>query len=124
MPTIQTKRAYEPYSRSDGYRVLVDRLWPRGLTKSKAHINKWMQDIAPSTEARKTYGHDPRKWSQFRAQYRAELRRAQGKEAIKKLREMAKGHSTITLVFAAKDVKHSNATVLASVLRRGKKKSS
>jgi uncharacterized protein YeaO (DUF488 family) len=118
MSRVQMKRVYDPYSREDGYRVLVDRLWPRGLKKTKAHVSRWMKDIAPSTELRKAYGHDPKKWATFRRGYRAELRRGPGREALKELLRTIKSRPRVTLVFAARDTRHSNAVVLMSAVRR------
>lgn len=106
---IQIKRAYEPAAPSDGFRILVDRLWPRGLSKAKAHIDLWLKEIAPSPELRMWFGHDPAKWKEFRSRYLAELR---GKgEEIDQIREKARD-GTVTLVYAAKDEQHNDAVVL------------
>src|SRR3954468_23813291 len=100
---IRLKRAYERPSRSDGERVLVERLWPRGLTKARAAIDLWLKDVAPSPELRKWFGHDPAKWEQFQRRYRKEL---QGrKEAVADLRRLAR-KGTVTLVYAARDEEH------------------
>lgn len=112
---IAIKRAYEPPEQADGKRVLVDRLWPRGLSKERARIDLWLKDLAPSNELRKWYGHDPEKFEEFRRRYEAELSNAQ--EALQQLREMAR-HEQVTLVFAAHDAKHSNAAVLLDVLKQ------
>src|SRR6185312_7986656 len=100
MATIQLKRVYEKPSRKDGLRILVDRLWPRGLTKERAAINLWLKDVAPSTELRKWFGHDPTRWKQFQIRYRKELR--EKKEALQDLRRQTKGH-TVTLAYGARD---------------------
>ena len=112
--TVALKRAYEAASDSDGTRVLVDRLWPRGVTKAKARIDVWLKDVAPSTQLRKWFGHDPGKWVEFQQRYRAELK---GSEALAELRKLVrKGH--VTLVYGAKDEEHNDAVVLAKLLRR------
>ena len=112
--TVALKRAYEAASNSDGTRVLVDRLWPRGVTKAKARIDVWLKDVAPSTQLRKWFGHDPGKWTEFQRRYRAELK---GSEALAELRKLAReGH--VTLVYGAKDEEHNDAVVLAKLLRR------
>ena len=95
---IQLKRVYERPSRTDGLRILVDRLWPRGLTKQRAAVKLWLKDVAPSTELRKWFGHDPAKWKQFQVRYRKELR--EQREAIKLLRQKSKEH-TVTLLYGA-----------------------
>ena len=112
--TVALKRAYEAASDSDGTRVLVDRLWPRGVTKARARIDVWLKDVAPSTQLRKWFGHDPGKWTEFQRRYRAELK---GSEALAELRKLAReGH--VTLVYGAKDEEHNDAVVLAKLLRR------
>ena len=106
---VRIKRAYEPAVPSDGFRILVDRLWPRGLSKAKAHIDLWLKEIAPSPELRTWFGHDPVKWKEFRSRYLSELR---GKnEEIDQIREKAK-EGMVTLVYAAKDEQHNDAVVL------------
>src|SRR5579884_2309961 len=112
---IAIKRAYDSPEPSDGKRVLVDRLWPRGLSKERAHIDLWLKDLAPSNELRKWYGHDPEKFEEFRRHYEAEL--ANKQDALEQLREMAR-HEQVTLVFSARDVEHSNVAVLLDVLKR------
>ena len=112
---ISLKRAYEPPAETDGMRVLVDRLWPRGVTKSRARIDLWLKDLAPSTELRKWFGHDPGKWPEFRKRYRAELK---GNPALAELREQSRQRD-ITLVYAARDELHNDAVVLKQVLGRG-----
>ena len=110
---IKIKRVYEAPARDDGIRVLVDRLWPRGLTKLKADIDLWLKDIAPSTKLRKWFDHDPEKWNEFRKRYRAELKKnSEQVEILKK--QLKKG--TVTLVYGAKDVEHNEALVLKNYL--------
>lgn len=110
---IALKRAYEPPSEADGLRVLVDRLWPRGLTKKAAAIDEWAKDVAPSTELRKWYGHDPERWAEFGKRYRAELKDRH--EALEALRSKARA-APITLIYAAHDTAHTHALVLRDVL--------
>ena len=112
---ISLKRAYEPPAETDGMRVLVDRLWPRGVTKSRARIDLWLKDLAPSTALREWFGHDPGKWPEFRKRYRAELK---GNPALAELREQSRQRD-ITLVYAARDELHNDAVVLKQVLGRG-----
>jgi uncharacterized protein YeaO (DUF488 family) len=110
---IQLKRVYEKPSRRDGLRILVDRLWPRGLTKERAAVKLWLKDVAPSTELRKWFGHDPAKWKQFQVRYRKELR--EKNDAIELLEQESEEH-TVTLVYGARDEEHNEALVLKSVL--------
>lgn len=112
--TIKLKRVYEPASADDGYRVLVDRLWPRGLSKEKAAVDLWMRDIAPTTELRKWYGHEVEKWPEFRKRYEKEL--AEREDLLGELRELERREKTVTLLFGAKDEEHNQADVLAEVL--------
>ena len=113
---VRLKRAYEPARRADGYRVLVDRIWPRGLAREDARIDEWARDLAPSDSLRRWYGHDPRRFDEFRGRYVDEL--AARRPRLSELRRRAR-EGPVTLVFAARDAEHSNARVLASVLRRG-----
>ena len=115
---IVLKRVYAEPETSDGTRVLVDRLWPRGLSKERAHIDLWLKEIAPSNDLRKWFGHDPEKFTEFRRRYEAELTSETGQEALTKLRNMAKKEQ-ITLVFAAHDVENNNAVVLRDLLMSG-----
>jgi uncharacterized protein YeaO (DUF488 family) len=117
---IQLKRVYEKPSRKDGLRILVDRLWPRGLTKECAAVTLWLKDVAPSTELRKWFGHDPAKWKQFQARYRKELR--EKKDALDLLKQKSEEH-TVTLLYGARDEKHNEALVLKSVLEGRRTKS-
>jgi uncharacterized protein YeaO (DUF488 family) len=110
---IQLKRAYEQPERDDGVRVLVDRLWPRGLTKEKAAINVWLKDVAPSTELRKWFGHDPKKWRSFRSRYLAELK--QRGDQLQLIKDKAK-KGVITLIYAARDKERNEAVVLKQLL--------
>lgn len=113
MMTIRIKRVYEEPDASDGKRILVDRLWPRGLTKEKAKVDLWLKDVAPSTELRKWFAHDPAKWAEFRTRYLEELKG--DKEQLSLLRqETAKG--TVTLVYGARDQQHNEAVVLQRLL--------
>jgi len=110
---IQLKRVYEKPARQDGFRILVDRLWPRGLTKERAAVKLWLKEVAPSAELRKWFGHDPATWRQFERRYRMELR--EQKEALELLKQKSRGH-TVTLVHAARDEEHNEAVVLKAVL--------
>lgn len=107
------KRVYEPTAKSDGYRVLVDRLWPRGLTKEKAAVDLWLKEIAPSTELRKWFQHDPEKWSQFQTKYKKELK--ENDEVVDQLKKEIKKHK-VTLLYGAKDEEHNEAKVLLKYL--------
>jgi uncharacterized protein YeaO (DUF488 family) len=111
---IYLKRVYEPASRTDGYRILIDRLWPRGITKEKAAVDQWLKEVAPSTELRKWFGHDPEKWKEFSSRYKKELK---GSEALKELKLEIKKHKTITLVYGAKDEEYNHAVVLRGMLK-------
>jgi uncharacterized protein YeaO (DUF488 family) len=115
---IQVARIYRPANKNDGSRVLVDRLWPRGIKKEKAHVDLWMKEIAPSDELRKWFGHEPRRWSEFQKKYRAEL--AQKKDLIAELKSLEKKHGTLTLLFGAKDEEHNQAVVLLNLLKKRK----
>ncbi|RJG09304.1 DUF488 domain-containing protein [Pseudomonas cavernicola] len=112
---MMLKRAYEPATKADGERILVDRLWPRGLAKVKAKIDLWLKDVAPSTELRQWFGHDPEKWPEFKKRYRVELK---GNPALSELMALSR-QGDITLVYAAKDQLHNEAVVLKQILDRG-----
>ncbi len=112
---IKIKRVYEKPAKEDGWRVLVDRLWPRGMKKEAAHVDVWMKDVAPSDALRKWFGHEPEKWTGFQKRYQSEL--AKKKELVAELKEMAKEHGTLTLLFGAKDEEHNQAVVLAGALK-------
>jgi len=113
---LRLKRAYEPAGPGDGKRILVDRLWPRGVSKGEAALDDWMKEVAPSTELRKWFGHDPGRWPEFQRRYRAELRQ-QG-EALDRIRALA-GKHVVTLVYGARDEEHNDAVVLRQVLLDG-----
>lgn len=106
---MEIKRVYEQAEREDGMRILVDRLWPRGLTKEKAHVDLWLKDIAPSAELRKWFGHEPAKWDEFRGRYLQELKNNEKQTSILKEQLETK---TVTLLFASKDEEHNEAVVL------------
>ena len=112
---IKIKRVYEKPDKEDGKRILVDRLWPRGLTKEKASVDLWLKDIAPSTELRKWFGHDPDKWAAFRKRYHKELK--ENKEQVSLLKEQMK-KGIVTLVYGAKDEEHNEALVLKELFSR------
>lgn len=112
---IRLKRAYEPAEAADGRRILVDRLWPRGVSKKSAHIDLWFKEIAPSTELRKWFGHDPAKWNEFRKRYFKELE--EHSEPLAQLLEHV-GHGPVTLVYGAKDEEHNDAIVLKDFLEK------
>ena len=113
--SVRVKRVYDERAKSDGYRVLVDRLWPRGLTKKEAQIDEWLKEVAPSTILRKSFGHEPGKWTEFKKKYWAELdgRRIQ----LEKLARDAK-RRRITLLYSAKNTEHNNAVALKEYLDR------
>jgi len=111
---VHVKRAYEDAEPADGYRVLVDRLWPRGVTKEAAHLDGWERDLAPSPELRRWFGHDPERFEEFRRRYREEL--AGHEEQLHELRRRARS-GTVTLVYGARDTEHNGAVVLAELLR-------
>lgn len=110
---IKIKRIYDLSSQKDGKRILVDRLWPRGIKKDEAKIDEWLKDIAPSNELRQWFSHDPSKWEEFKKRYKKELKNKS--EMLEMIREKAIKR-TITLLFAAKDMEHNNAVVLKEIL--------
>ena len=113
--TIKIKRAYDPPDEHDGTRILVDRLWPRGLTKEKASIDLWLKDVAPSNELRKWFAHDPARWTEFQQRYHNELKH--NNEPLARLKqEAAKG--PVTLIYAARDQEHNEAVILQKLLSR------
>ena len=112
---IKLKRAYDKPAKKDGLRVLVDRLWPRGLSKQQAAIDCWLKELAPSTELRKWFGHDPEKWDEFRRRYFSELDQKRELAALWKRRAE---EETVTFVYAAKDGEHNNAAALKEYLQR------
>jgi len=119
--TIAIKRVYDPVSKADGARVLVDRLWPRGLTKEKAAIDEWLRDIAPSTELRHWYHSQPGNWDAFRKKYLKELSQPAREESLRKLYALAHAKKRLTLLFASKEETHNNATVLKELLEGRRK---
>jgi uncharacterized protein YeaO (DUF488 family) len=112
---IKIKRAYQPAKESDGFRILVDRLWPRGVSKVKAKLDLWMKDIAPSNNLRKWFAHDPIRWDEFQSRYNEELK--DKTEFLKQIKELEKSNLTVTLVYGAKDEEHNNAVVLRDILK-------
>jgi uncharacterized protein YeaO (DUF488 family) len=119
--TIGMKRVYEPASRRDGTRVLVDRLWPRGLTKEKAAMHEWLRDLAPSNELRQWYHARPEEWEAFRKKYLKELAQPERLEALQRLYELAHENKRLTLLFASKMETHNNASVLKELLEGQRK---
>ena len=115
---IRRKRAYDPPATSDGYRVLIDRLWPRGVSKTDAAIDEWARELAPTTELRRWFGHDPERFAGFRRRYAAEL--GTHEEKLRELRRRART-GRLTLVYGARDEEHNDAVVLAEVLQRGRR---
>jgi uncharacterized protein YeaO (DUF488 family) len=113
MTSIRLKRAYEEASPGDGRRILVERLWPRGLSKEKAHVDLWLKDVAPSTELRRWFGHDPVKWPEFQRRYREELRGRP--DEVAQLARLA-GEGPVTFVYGSRDREHNAATVLKEML--------
>ena len=111
---VKLKRAYEPAASSDGFRILVDRLWPRGVSRRRAAIDEWMKEIAPSTQLRQWFGHDPKKWPEFQRRYKRELR--ERSDLLRKIVAVA-SRQRVTLVFGARDEVHNDAVVLAAVVR-------
>jgi len=111
--SVSIKRVYEHPESSDGYRVLVDRLWPRGIAKANASVDLWLREIGPSNELRKWFGHVPERFAEFAAKYRAEL---DDNAAVQELRDVVASHDTVTLVYSAKDEEHNQAVVLAGYL--------
>lgn len=112
---IKLKRIYEEASKNDGYRILVDRLWPRGISKEKAKLDLWLKDIAPSDALRKWFGHAPDKWMEFQKKYKAEL--AKNKKIFEQLEEIIKNKKNVTLLYAAKDEKRNQAVILKASLK-------
>jgi uncharacterized protein YeaO (DUF488 family) len=115
---VRLKRAYEPASASDGYRVLIDRLWPRGISRDAARLDEWAHELAPSNELRRWFGHDPARFAEFRRRYTAEL--AGSEEKLRELRRRARS-GPLTLVYGAHDEEHNDAVVLAQILRSGRR---
>lgn len=110
---IKLKRIYDKFEKNDGYRILVDRLWPRGVSKERAHLDLWMKEVAPSTELRKWFGHDPRKWSEFKQCYRKEL---VSNLAFAEFKKIVRREKNVTLLFGARDEEHNEAIVLRDLI--------
>lgn len=115
--SIALKRAYDPPETRDGLRILVDRVWPRGLSKDALHLDGWYKDLAPSTQLRKWFGHDPDRWSEFQKRYRAELRGEEAREPLAQIAKLAR-RGKVTLVYGARDEEHNQAIVLRDLLKR------
>lgn len=112
---VRIKRVYEPAAKEDGYRVLVDRLWPRGMKKEAAKIDLWMKDVAPSDALRKSFHHEAMKWPIFEKKYQAELKEKKG--SLAELKKLEKQHGTLTLLFGARDPEHNQAAIIAEALK-------
>jgi uncharacterized protein YeaO (DUF488 family) len=111
---VNVKRIYEEHENADGFRILVDRLWPRGIKKEKAQIDSWIKEVAPSTELRKWFAHDPDKWPDFVSKYKKELH---GSMAFRELMTLVKKHKTVTLIFSATDEAHNQAVALKKFVK-------
>lgn len=118
---IRIKRVYEGLDPKDGHRVLVDRLWPRGLSKDAAHVDDWMKELAPSDELRRWFGHEPERFAEFRRRYREELKREPARSQLAELARRA-ARETVTLLFGAKDVEHNNAVVLSEEIEQRRRR--
>ena len=110
---IKLKRAYEPKEKTDGFRILVDRLWPRGIKKEDLEIDVWLKEVAPSSALRKWFNHDPEKWATFKTKYKAELKQS---AMLDELKQFVKKHKKITLAYGAKNEEHNQAVVLKELL--------
>ncbi|HVP16682.1 MAG TPA: DUF488 family protein [candidate division Zixibacteria bacterium] len=113
---IKVKRIYESPVKEDGFRILVDRLWPRGISKDRAKIDLWLREIGPSDDVRNWFSHDPKKWQGFKKKYEAELRAKE--ELVNKIKQAEKENGTVTLLYSAKDEEHNQAVVLSTFLKR------
>jgi uncharacterized protein YeaO (DUF488 family) len=111
---LKVKRIYDPPEKADGFRILVDRLWPRGMSKQRAHLDLWMKEIAPSDQLRKWFSHDPKRRAGFMARYREELR--DKKELMRQINELEQEHRTLTLLYASRDEQHNQAVALREIL--------
>ena len=114
--TFRTKRVYAPPQAGDGLRILVDRIWPRGLSKEAAGLDLWLKDIAPSPALRTWFGHDPARWREFQARYREELKAPERAAALERLRTLGRGSQVVTLLFGAREERHNHAVMLAGLL--------
>jgi uncharacterized protein YeaO (DUF488 family) len=117
---VRLKRAYEDVAPDDGYRVLIDRIWPRGVSREEAHLDEWARELAPSSDLRRWFGHEPARFEEFRRRYGDEL--AARADKLRELRRRAR-EGTLTLVYGARDTEHNDAVVLAEILRRGRTRS-
>jgi uncharacterized protein YeaO (DUF488 family) len=117
---VRIKRVYAPPSPADGYRVLVDRLWPRGLSKEAARVDEWLKEIAPSPGLRKWFGHDPDRWTEFAKRYRKELEAPERAAALAHLRQTSLDRKTVTLLFGAREETYNHAVLLRDLLNDGK----
>jgi len=113
---IAIKRIYEEPASDDGARILVDRLWPRGVSKERAKLDLWLKDIAPSTGLREWFGHDPEKWVEFQKKYKIEL--ANNEESVAELKKIVRQNKTVTLLYASKDEEHNEAVVITNLLSK------
>ncbi|MCU7493021.1 MAG: DUF488 domain-containing protein [Bacteroidota bacterium] len=111
---VKLKRIYEEYDEEDGFRILVDRLWPRGIKKEGSHVDLWLKELGPSSELRKWFNHDPAKWQEFKKKYRSEL--SGKKDLLSEIRNAEKENKTVTLLYGAKDTEHNQAVVIAGML--------
>jgi uncharacterized protein YeaO (DUF488 family) len=116
MLDVRIKRIYDPVESDDGHRVLIDRIWPRGVARARAELDEWAKELAPSAELRRWFGHDPERFAEFRKRYRAELR--DRTEEVERLRSIARG-GALTILYAARDREHNDAVVLAELVRGG-----
>jgi len=112
---VKVKRIYEVPEKADGFRVLVDRVWPRGVSKERAHLDLWLKEVAPSDALRKWFGHDPKRWAEFATKYRKELRGK--KETVRQLKQLEAEHGTVTLLYSAHDEEHNQAVALSEFLK-------
>lgn len=114
--TVQTKRVYAPADPDDGVRVLVDRLWPRGLSKDAAAVDLWLKEIAPSAELRRWFGHDPDRWPDFQARYREELTEPERATALQSLRDLVRERPAVTLLYGAREERYNHAILLGALM--------
>jgi uncharacterized protein YeaO (DUF488 family) len=113
---LRIKRIYDPAAEEDGFRILIDRLWPRGIKKEEAKIGTWLKEVAPSNELRKWFSHDPDKWEEFKKKYAKEL--AAKQKLLEEIRQIEKKKGTVTLLYSAREVEHNNAVALRVVLEK------
>lgn len=112
---IQIKRVYEDYDKADGYRILIDRLWPRGVSKKEAHIDLWLKEIAPTTKLRQWFGHETLKWHEFQKRYEKELNK--NADLVSQIKDLERNYKRLTLVYSAKDLLHNDAVALSDYLK-------